>query len=187
MHMSRILRLLTAIVVSSSAVASDQASQRLFQAATSGGKLGQLKQALSDGADINVQHPSSKQTPLMASTLGGHAHMVKYLLNKGADPKIPEKDGYTPPHGAGFQGRADVVPILKEFGIDLSDRHQDGFEGIHRACWGSEQRHADTVAAFIAAGVPADRKAGNGKTPMELTQNTATKKVLAAALKTGEL
>jgi len=25
------------------------------------------------------------------------------LLELNADPTIPEKDGYTPPHGAGFQ------------------------------------------------------------------------------------
>ena len=160
----------------------------LHHAASQGGtKLGPLKQALHGGADINAQHPESKQTPLMSATLGGHAKIVKYLLDKGADTTIPEKDGYTPMHGAGFQGRADVAQVLADFKLDPNDRHTDGFDPIHRACWGSEERHAETVAVFIAAGAKPDVAADNGKTPLELTQNPATKKVLEEALKKTEL
>ena len=45
-----------------------------------------------------------------------------------------------------------MVPILKEHGLDLLDTHKDGFIGMHRACWGQEQRHTDTVKAFLEAG-----------------------------------
>ena len=44
------------------------------------------------------------------------------------------------------------MPILKEHGLDMLDRHKDGFIGMHRACWGQEQRHTDTVEAFLKAG-----------------------------------
>lgn len=39
---------------------------------------------------------------------------------------------------------------------------QDGFTPIHRACWGSEQRHADTVRVFLKAGVPYDEPSDEG-------------------------
>jgi len=37
----------------------------------------------------------------MHGVLQGKAIAVKYLLKRGADTSIPEKDGYTPAHGAG--------------------------------------------------------------------------------------
>ena len=58
---------------------------------------------ISNGQDINQRGPGG-QTPLMNAVLGGHTEVVKALLELGADHKIPEKDGYTPMHGAGFQG-----------------------------------------------------------------------------------
>lgn len=94
------------------------------------------------------------------------------------------------------------MPILKEHGLDLLDTHKDGFIGMHRACWGQEQRHTDTVKAFLEAGVsntnmpfdacsltdscnyscmigvPYDYPDKNGKTPIELTRNPKTKKLL---------
>ena len=45
----------------------------------------------------------------MGGVLSGSTEAVAFLLEKGADFRIGEKDGYTPPHGAGFQGRADIV------------------------------------------------------------------------------
>ena len=68
-------------------------------------------------ADVLKENPellNSKggggQTPLMASVLMGATKCVEYLLSLGADTSIPEKDGYTPMHGAAIQeiGRAHV-------------------------------------------------------------------------------
>ena len=45
----------------------------------------------------------------------GREQAVSHLLDLGADTTIGEQDGYTPMHGAGFQGRAEVdnlVPSL---------------------------------------------------------------------------
>mmetsp|Transcript_29500 Transcript_29500/g.59006 ORF Transcript_29500/g.59006 Transcript_29500/m.59006 type:complete len:200 (+) Transcript_29500:149-748(+) len=84
---------------------------------------------LKDGADINTQSPGGLQTPLMQSVLSGHEDMVQFLLSKGADTTIPEKDGYTPMHGAGFQGRAKIAAMLLNHGVGLRDKHpKDGYE-----------------------------------------------------------
>jgi|EP01046_Picozoa_sp_COSAG06_P041299 hypothetical protein len=83
-----------------------------------------------------------------------------------------------------------MVPILQEHGLDLLDTHKDGFIGMHRACWGGEQRHTDTVEAFLKAGVPHDYPDKSGKTPVQMARNPKTKKLLeewAAKAAKGEL
>ena len=113
------------------------------------GRVRYCKQALADGAELDAQHPISKQTALMGAVLAGNDRIVAYLLGRGADAGVPEKDGYTPMHGAGFQGRAAVARTLLAHGISPAGTpHRDGFLPIHRACWGAEQRHADTVRAL---------------------------------------
>ena len=127
---------------------------------------------------INIRNSRTGQTPLMSAVLSGKKNAVEALLAAGADPTIAEKDGYTPMHGAGFQGRADLVPILAAHGIPLIDFHKDGYAPIHRACWGREDRHAQTVAAFIEAGVPHDLRSKDGKTCFDTTMNRETLKIL---------
>merc|ERR1711868_173641 len=76
--------------------------------------IDKLKELVND-ENINVRmQESGLQTPLMASVLGGNVFAVKTLLEMGADTTIPEKDGYTPMHGAGFQGRAEIAKILMD-------------------------------------------------------------------------
>merc|ERR1712216_441133 len=157
--------------------------------AVNGGNLNGVKKALEMGANIN-RKGGGQQTPLMAATLGGHTEIVRYLLTKKPDATLGEQQGYTPMHGAGFQGRADIVPLLHAYGLDPSDRHEDGYTPIHRACWGDEPKHAETVRAFLSAGVAPDEKANDGSTPLQLAERTAnqdTIKVLKAALQKKEL
>merc|ERR1711997_525195 len=66
---------------------------------------------------------------------------------------IGEKDGYTPMHGAGFQGRAEIGQLLISHGLNAREKHSDGFETIQRACWGNESRHTQTVKMFLENGV----------------------------------
>ena len=54
----------------------------------------------------------------------GNLESVKFLLEAKADTSIPEKDGYTPMHGAGFQGRAEIAKLLIAHGLNPSDRHK---------------------------------------------------------------
>ena len=126
-------------------------------AAIRGGKEKDVKRILEENVDslssfINQRDPSSGQTPLMMAVLMGKEEVVRLLLKEPTvDASIPEKDGYTPFHGAGFQGRASIARMLikDSRGLDPNDRHKDGFQPIHRACWGGEARHAETVKVNI--------------------------------------
>ena len=129
---------------------------------------------LDAGADIDFRHPTTGQTPLMTSVLSGKPALVKLLLERGADVTVPEKDGYTPAHGAGFQGRAEIMEMLHVHGIDVvNDVHSDGFTPLHRACWGSEPRHTDTVRFLIdgAGADPARKGAKDGRSPLQVMRD----------------
>ena len=156
------------------------ASASALIASTRANDVAGVKAALEGGADINEREPSSGQTALMAGTLAGSSAAVKLLLEKGADKTIGENDGFTPVHGAGFQGRADLLVLFANHGIDLHAVHsKDQFQGYHRACWGGEQRHTDTVAMFIELGVDPGVRGGNpAKTCGEMTSNKGTRALL---------
>ena len=137
------------LVASLLAAAAVAAANPLYAATTAA----DVAKALADGAELNDRNGPGKQSPVMAAVLGGKTAVVKALLEKGADLTIPEGDGYTPIHGAGFQGRFDLVPLLaNRGGISVSDVHKDGFTPLQRACWGRDHRHTQTVEAFLKAG-----------------------------------
>jgi len=134
-----------------------------------------IDMVLKKGANINSQSTKGLQTALMQAVLHGKEKAAAHLLKKGADASIPEKNGYTPMHGAGFQGRSEIAKILHEYGLPLREAHADGAEPINRACWGKEGRHTATVKFFLEAGVPVDEVF---YPCMEKSENEATKRML---------
>ena len=93
--------LLTAAVLATTHAATHSARGH---AAARSSDVATLKEIYKGSNLINIPEPGSGQTPLMAAILSGQTKAVKVLLLElNADPTIPEKDGYTPPHGAGFQ------------------------------------------------------------------------------------
>lgn len=147
-----------------------------------------VKKALKMGAFIDAQHEQSGQSCLMAATLRGKLGIVEHLLDAGADPNLPEKNGYTPPHGAAFQGRPDVMELLIKKGLDVNQYHEDGFTPLHRACWGPELRHTDTVLTLLENGVyhgvlsqPHSKQPS--ATCLQMTDNEGTKDVIYKFMK----
>ncbi|RHY28829.1 hypothetical protein DYB32_007393 [Aphanomyces invadans] len=151
-----------------------------FHKACAGNDVKTVVSILKAAPDVlNEIGPDGGQTCLMRAVLFGSKAVVNHLLsNTNVDVTIGEKDGYTPLHGAGFQGRAEIAKILIAHGLDPLDQHEDGYTPMHRAAWGGERRHTETVLAFLEAGVPADLKAGDGRTALEMTHSPATVRVL---------
>ena len=90
----------------------------------------------------------------MHACLTGKPKAVAKLLALGANPLIGEKDGYTPMHGAAFQGRAEVARILLQDSRVPNIVHKDGFHPIHRAAWGHSKGHAGALTYPIQASTP---------------------------------
>ena len=105
-------------------VGSNGMADKILAQAVKKGDAAEIDRAIGMGADINKQGDGG-QTPLMAAVLGGATKSVAALLKHNPDTTIGEKDGYTAFHGAGFQGRADIVPLLVAHGLDPLDRHDD--------------------------------------------------------------
>lgn len=146
--------------------------------------LRDVTDAISEGADVNAKIPGSGQTCLMVASLVGNTEIVRYLLeNTDADKNIGENMGYIPVDGAAFQGQPDVMKLLLEAGMDGSYFHEDGFTPLHRACWGGEDGHVDTIRVLLEHGVdinikakgPGERK---GQTCMEMQQYEPIKEFL---------
>lgn len=159
-------------------------SKSLFEMVTNDDSDAIRNAVVNNGVDINQIGPGG-QTPLVSAVLKGKLSAVKTLLDLGADVTIPEKDGYTVMHAAGFQGRHEILQVLaahNDGAINILDQHPDGFYPIHRACWGREQRHTQTVQTFLDLGVPVDLVASNGKACVAMTRNEETMSVILKAM-----
>jgi hypothetical protein len=73
------------------------------------------------------------------------------------------------------------MEFLKDRGIDIhSPAAKDGFTPFHRACWGREQRHTDTIKFLLTEGeVDVNVKGGQDKrTCLQMTPNENTRALL---------
>jgi len=151
------------------------------------GSFSGVQKSLASADELNAPGPGG-QSPLMHAVLAGMTDIVELLLENGADTTIPEKDGYTPMHGAGFQGRAEIAELLiTKAKLDPSDRHADGYTPLHRACWGDTPGHTQMVEVLLEFGVSPAERTNDGKLPRELTQNKDTLAVLDKAMERAQL
>lgn len=76
---------------------------------------------LSEGVDVDYQHPEAMMSALVVSILNGHADVARVLLEHGADANLPAELGtLTPLQAAAQQQRADLQSLLQEFGAIAS-------------------------------------------------------------------
>lgn len=95
-----------------------------LQIAAGHNQLPIVKFLVERGADINYQHPISKNTALQLAALSNYPDIVKYLISKGADPDLKLLAGVSllrPLHDA---GNTEMIEILKAAGTK-----EDGCEG----------------------------------------------------------
>jgi ankyrin repeat protein len=122
------------------------------------------------GANVNAHQKSNKQTALMTACLKGDLKTAKKLVEWGADATIGEEGEYTPMHGAGYQGHANIAKFLiEELKVDPNPIHKDGYRPLHRACWGRQPRHVEFVKYILSTGlVDPDTPTATGLTPLKM-------------------
>merc|ERR1711957_1044840 len=96
---------------------------------------------------------------------------VRTLLEMKADTSIGEKDGYTPCHGAAFHGRAEIMKMLIDHGMNPSKMLSDGYTPLHFACWGSEDQHTKTAKVLLDNGVLPTEPTSDGLQPIDQVRN----------------
>ena len=78
---------------------------------------------LSEGVDVDYQHPEAMMSALVVSILNGHADVARVLLEQGADANLPAELGnLTPLQAARQQQRADLQRLLQHFGAQPTTR-----------------------------------------------------------------
>ena len=92
-------------------------------------------------ANVNAQHPSSFETPLMVAARGGRIHMVQYLVDCGADISLVDVNNHTALNWAEKRiplslGQRDVVSyfrflLFKQGEARESDYESSSFEEVN--------------------------------------------------------
>ncbi len=162
------------------------------------GKTAAVEFLLKQGADTKIGEKDG-YTPMHGAGFQGRADIAKLLIAHGLDANDRHSDGYTaylhfhnPSSSferefefflpASINGRfmCPKFQHLAPHARTRSIRRQRGrFTPLHRACWGSEKRHTDTVAVLLEAGVPFDQQAADGSRPIDMARNNAgTRKLL---------
>ena len=80
--------------------------------------------------------------------------ILELLLKRGADPNATNKHDETPVHDAAFQGHANAIPLLHEYGGDIEQRGLHDRTAIHYALMGikNAEKHLETVHALLKLG-----------------------------------
>jgi uncharacterized protein len=95
-----------------------------LQIAANKGQLAVVKVLLEKGADINYQHPISKNTALHLAALSNYPEVVTYLISKGADVNIKLRAGVSIIRPLRDEGNIKMVDLLLAAGTK-----EEGCEG----------------------------------------------------------
>ena len=89
------------------------------------GNIEGVKQAIAEGADMNVQTIGG-WTPLHIAVFKGHKEIAELLIDKDADVNAKNWEGGTPLHYAALTGRKEIAELLIDNGADVNEKTDDG-------------------------------------------------------------
>lgn len=87
-----------------------------LQIAANAGRLDVVKLMVDKGADLNYQHPISKNTALHMAAFSNYSDIVKYLSAKGADINIKMRADVSIIRAVRDTGNAAMVELLTSLG-----------------------------------------------------------------------
>lgn len=142
---------------------------------------------------VNKKNPSG-HSPLFFALMKCRTKAIEFLLfdpAAGASIHTTNDQGFDALDAASFSGCADGTKMVLKAGANLNKVHADGFKPLHRAIWGNDRTHTETVKVLLEAGAsPTDGAHVPGQRyvlPIEqLNDNNATKALLERWIKKEE-
>ncbi len=89
------------------------------------GDAGQVRQLISQGAEVDATDPASR-TALFYAAEKGHTDVVEVLIRAGANLNAKDNLGNTPLHFAAVQGHIEVCRLLLDGGADANAKNLTG-------------------------------------------------------------
>ena len=141
---------------------------------------------LAHGADATAQTKDGS-TPLHlflgSPFTPASVEIVRLLLEHGPDAAtIRTNEGSTPLHLASKQGKVNVIPLLLEYGADVTAQTDDGSTPFHVASqWG----HEEVARLLLDCGADATAQTNDGSTPLHLASQWGREEVVLLLLECG--
>jgi len=106
-----------------------------------------LRLLIDAGADVNVRDDYYGRTPLNVLCDWADPCIIDHLLARGADPNEAAygKTGWRPIHLTAYCGRADVIRVLRNHGVNVSARDKEGYTAADIASGHSLHKRAEWV------------------------------------------
>ena len=138
------------------------------------GNIEAVKQAIADGADVNVKDQNGR-TPLQLAALRGHKEVAELLIAKGADVNAQHDkiSGQTPLHYAAYYGLKEMVELLIAKGADVNAKQEELIEMVDTGGWtplhfAANGGYMEVAELLITEGADVNAKNNGGETPLDL-------------------
>jgi ankyrin repeat protein len=126
------------------------------------GEIEPAKQAIADGADVNVKNKYGL-TALHRAACEGHRDIVELLIANGEDVNVKKDDGMTPLHCAGVFGHKETAELLIAEGADVNAKDNDAITPLHHA---TEEFQKEIAELLIDNSADLNAKDDEGSTPL---------------------
>lgn len=140
---------------------------RLYAAAKDG-RLGDVEEAIDEGAELDMQHPEFGSTPLVIACMNNHIEVAHYLLESEADLEGRNKFGWTALLAATSKGHIVLSGYLVSRGADVKAADKMGRTPLHNAVASGNN---DLVKGMLEEKADVNAKTKEGRTALSIELN----------------